>query len=1102
MKKNNFSHTKGYLSNRFVIFYVITVIAIFFSGWFVTSKMTEYAREEVFDEGEANLHALGSSVKRILVVTERVSKLLSGSPRLLKIAELPDAQDLVEINIALDRYAETLPSSICYILNLKGEAIASSNRNQPDSFVGKNYQFRPYFQQSIEGKTGRYFAYGVTSRKRGYYVSHPVKNSVKEIIGVAVIKRDLDVLAQDFVKFSHCYLVSPDGIIFLSSHPKWVLKSLWPINDDIQKRIASSQQFGPGPFKSMGIQKILDKSEIVFHGKKFFVNQSVVSEDQWSILFLASADRVIIYRWLGIVLTLFLELLILIFIVIIYMTQKSSENARRLAAIVASSEDAIIGKTLDGRILNWNRGAEKIYGYKEKEVKGKRIDIIIPEDKRNETEDFLEKTRNGESVESYETVRRRKDGQMIDVSLNISPIRGENKKIIGASIFGRDITENKRAEKVLKEAQDALKEKAWGLERTNEAIKALYEELAVKTKKIEESQQQIVTSKESAERVFELSPSAIFIVDKDQKVTQWNKKAEELTGYQSEEVLGKKCSLFADHPCKDSCGLFDENIQKPIVGRECKIKRKDGEIRIISKNADVLKDANGNIVEGIESFEDVTARRQAEEFVSRALSKNEALVSAVSQIVYEHYFSEDRILWMGNFQEVIGYTLNEMGNSSGEWFEKCHPEDVDRVKEELEKAISEKRNFDVEYRFRHKNGQYFWFHDRGVLHFDGQGIIVSNIGLMENITKRKEVEAELIKLSSAIEQSPATVVITDPDGNIEYVNPKFCQLTGYTFEEALGQNPRVLKSDKQPPEFYKDMWDTITQAKEWRGEFCNKKKNGDLYWELASISPIRNESGKTTNYIAVKEDITARKEAEEKAKDAMRMKSEFISVVSHELRTPLTAIKEGISIVADGVTGELNKEQAEFLDVAKRNVERLARLINDVLDFQKLDTSQMTFEFANQDIAPMIKEVVMTMDKVAKKENVELKADIQENLPQVGFDHDRITQVVTNLVSNAVKYASGKPVTLQARQEGNTIKVSVIDQGDGIKEEDFSKLFQTFSQLKKGKERKTGSTGLGLAISKKIVEEHGGKIWVESKEGEGSIFSFILPIEERRKKEA
>ncbi len=655
-----------------------------------------------------------------------------------------------------------------------------------------------------------------------------------------------------------------------------------------------------------------------------------------------------------------------------YMRKEIEKKNERYNQLAEQSRTFAWEVNPEGLYTYVSRTVEIVLGYKPEELVGcKYFYNLHPEAGRAEfKKEVLEVFEKKELIANFVNLVQSKEGEMLWVETNGIPMLGENGKFLGYRGSDVDINDRKKMKDELQESEEKLKEKAQGLEKTNEAMKILYRELSEKTKKVEEFQRETLMAKEQAERVFHLSPSAIYTVDRNRRILQWNKKAEDLTGYKAEEIIGKECLIFAGQPCSERCGLFSGEVKIPAVSMECKIKRKDGEIRNISKNIDFLKDDKGNIIGGIESFEDVTERKQAEQ--------------------------------------------------------------------------------------------------------------------------------ELIKLTRAVEQSPSVVVITDMEGNITYVNPKFCQLTGYTKEEALGQNPRILKSGDQPAEFYKDLWDTILRGEEWRGNFCNKKKNGEEYWESASISPIRNEKGEVTHFLAVKEDITARKQAEEKAKEAMKLKSEFISVVSHELRTPLTAIKEGISIVADGVTGDINKDQRDFLSVAKRNVERLARLINDVLDFQKLDSEQATLEFELCDLNMLSKDVMRTMATTAEKEKTEITLDLQEDLPMIHMDCDRITQVLTNLVSNAIKYAGGKPITIKTQQKNNTVKVSIIDQGEGIKEEDFDKLFQSFSQLKKGKERKTGSTGLGLVISKRIVEGHGGKIWVESKFGKGSVFSFVLPIKERR----
>ncbi len=241
-----------------------------------------------------------------------------------------------------------------------------------------------------------------------------------------------------------------------------------------------------------------------------------------------------------------------------------------------------------------------------------------------------------------------------------------------------------------------------------------------------------------------------------------------------------------------------------------------------------------------------------------------------------------------------------------------------------------------------------------------------------------------------------------------------------------------------------------------------------------------------------------RKRLERKIQEVMAVKSEFTSMVSHELRTPLTVIKEGIGIVLDGVEGPVPAGQRGYLQAARDNVNRLARLINDVLDFQKLEAGQMEYGFSSCDVNKLVWETLPDLASLAKQKGLEIATALSEGLPEVPLDKDRMTQVLVNLVSNAVKFTSSGKITLRTERQDNVIRVSVQDEGVGIKPEDLPKLFQSFSQIPIQGARKTGGTGLGLAISKKIVEMHGGKIGVDSVFGKGSTFHFVLPITERR----
>jgi signal transduction histidine kinase len=287
----------------------------------------------------------------------------------------------------------------------------------------------------------------------------------------------------------------------------------------------------------------------------------------------------------------------------------------------------------------------------------------------------------------------------------------------------------------------------------------------------------------------------------------------------------------------------------------------------------------------------------------------------------------------------------------------------------------------------------------------------------------------------------------------------------------------------------------LLNAKNELEEFSKEleKKVGDRTKDLSDASAAS---------LNLLEDIQEEKEKVEKyskdLEEALRIKADFTSMVSHELRTPLTAIKEGIALVIDGTTGELNKDQKEFLGIAKRNVDRLARLINDVLDLQKLESGKLTFMLAPEDINGLVHEAYDTMITIAKNKALDIELKLAEGLPNIVFDRDKITQVLTNLVNNAIKFTDAGKITITTENKGNVIQVSVKDSGPGIKEEDIPKLFRHFEQLEKGTERRTGGTGLGLAISKEIVEMHGGKIWAESVYGQGATFIFNLPIVERK----
>ncbi len=397
--------------------------------------------------------------------------------------------------------------------------------------------------------------------------------------------------------------------------------------------------------------------------------------------------------------------------------------------------------------------------------------------------------------------------------------------------------------------------------------------------------------------------------------------------------------------------------------------------------------------------------------------------------------------------------------------------------------------------------------------------------VMRDITERKQAQEEVRKLSTAIEQSPVSIVITDPKGDIEYVNPKFCDLTGYSVEEAIGQNPRILKGGKTSEEEYEELWNTIISGRTWTGEFYNIKKNGEYYWERATISPIKNELGEITHLLGVKEDITDHKAAEEAlritkqevedtnsqleisieranglaldAELANVAKSEFLANMSHEIRTPMNGI---IGMTGLLMETELSPEQRKFTETVKSSSESLLAIINDILDFSKIEAGKLDLEDLDFNLRSTIEDLLDLLAIPASQKGLELICLVEPDVPsRLMGDPGRLRQIVVNLASNAIKFTASGEVSIHVSLEqedlqGVVIRFEITDTGIGISQDQIDILWDPFMQGDASIKRRFGGTGLGLSISKQLVELMGGRIGVNSVEGEGTTFWFTVVL--------
>ena len=375
-----------------------------------------------------------------------------------------------------------------------------------------------------------------------------------------------------------------------------------------------------------------------------------------------------------------------------------------------------------------------------------------------------------------------------------------------------------------------------------------------------------------------------------------------------------------------------------------------------------------------------------------------------------------------------------------------------------------------------------------------------------DITEIKRARKDIARLAAVAEQAAETIVITDLNGYITYVNPFFTQSTGYSASEALGQNPRILKSGLQDSDFYKELWDTILSGQVWKGVFINKRKDGTLFHEEATISPVRDSSGEIINYLAVKRDITDRIRAAEElqrakldAESANIAKTEFLASMSHEIRTPMNAII-GMAELLNETT--LTPEQEQYVQVFQSAGENLLNIINDILDISKVESGKLELEDTEFDLEEIIEKVCEIMAFRSHEKGVELLCEIAPDVPiQLIGDPVRFRQVLINLIGNAIKFTDNGEIYVTVdryRQDTGTEKEALIfsvkDTGIGIPQEKIGTIFDIFSQADSSTTRKHGGTGLGLTISKRLVELMGGTIWVESEPGQGSTFRFTTPF--------
>ncbi len=598
------------------------------------------------------------------------------------------------------------------------------------------------------------------------------------------------------------------------------------------------------------------------------------------------------------------------------------------------------------------------------------------------------------------------------------------------------------------------------------------------------------------EAIFTHGSVAIIDIDPAGIVTAFNPAAERLFGLLIDDIVGHPVRvLMPDRTPEEVAALLADLASQPgVVPYDTVYRRPDGEVLDLSVTAVPLKrpiDGAAGITVVFRDFTELYRSQAAMATVAASETRYRTMVESahegigVLDVGHRFIFSNPRMAHM------LGYPMDEMIGLGMDAM--TFPEDTPVITAIMARGLRGETE-QTEVRLRRKDGSVQWA-ILATAPFPGDaGEIGGVAGFFTDITDRKHTEQTLQEsetlLRSYFEYVSVGILLVKMDSVVVNVNPALCAITGYEADELVGTSLHALLGPEHAARIEENkvrfgaLLGGETPSFEFERPFTTKA--GQSIWLAVTVSVMRDEQGEPFELVAVVQDITSRKDAE-------RVKDEFVSVTSHELRTPLTSIRGALGLLAGGVVGDLPDSAQRMLDIAVQSTDRLIRLVNDILDLERIASGTLALALQTCEAGGLVSRAIEEIRGAADASEVEVRAGSVDG--RVRADPDRVIQTLTNLVGNAT---TGRPrsatVEVRATVDGGYVRFTVDDRGPGIPANQLETVFERFRQVDASDSRAKEGTGLGLAICRTIVEQHGGRIWAENVPGSGARFSFTLPV--------